>query len=499
MSCLRLVSSKVKEFSQSWSLPVSFSLRVRTISFCALLFVQLLPANAQSADPDGAPVISVGDINVPESIGTAIATLTLSKATNTTVTVTVFTRKVANSAEPTLDYYGRTLVAKFLPGQTTQTIGVAIVNDAVKEDAEQLEIRLNNALGADIEDAVATITIVDDDSAGGSTPRLTVADQTVSEGAATAAIEVKLSDPANSEITVTAFTRAAGSAVPGSDFYGTSQILNFAAGETAKFLNVTILDDYEYEEIEAFDVRLINANGAEIERGRATISLTDNEDRNRLPVLWVPSQSIEETVGVAEIVVNLVPPQSQPVRVTAFTHLNGTASGGLDLYGTAQEIVFAPGETRKIFFVTVLDDTEHEATETFNVRLGNSNGIQAGNSATIQIVDDDSPPLPVVSMEPVTASEEDGIATITVTVSYSADVEVHSYTRAATAAPGSDFRGKSETLFFKKGGPTAQTVDIGIVDDTLAESSEYFYLKLLFPRGATREREQVRITISDDD
>jgi len=452
-----------------------------------------------AGDPSGAPAISPGDVSVDESGGSARVEIKLSHATDRTVSVTAFTRRVAGSAQGGQDYYGQTVALSFAPGQTSQFMTVAIIDDAISESTEQFEIRLQGALGASIVDDVATVTILDDDS-GAAGPSLSVADQTFHESDGMAAVEVRLDAPATSNVTVTVFTRAAGSAAAGSDFYGTSQSLSFTPGETRKLLDVTILDDGDAEDTETFEVRLVNASGADIDRGRATISLTDNDTITVLPALSLSSQDFSEGIGTAEVVVTLTPASSQPVSVMAFTRMDGTVTGGQDLYGASSELIFAPGETRKILQITVLDDSDVEPAEAFRVNLAHPVGATIETSrATMWIIDDDILALPELSISSVTVNEGVGTATLTVTLSFSANEEIRINTNYQSAHGGEDYVGFTRTMQFVKDGPTTQSVEVTIVDDAVSERTEYFFVRALFARDQTYQVWKGKITIEDDD
>ncbi|MBK6593929.1 MAG: hypothetical protein IPG23_15000 [Burkholderiales bacterium] len=84
-------------------------------------------------DNDGAPTLSVNDVTVSESAGTASFTVTLSAASAQTVTVAYNTTN--GTATAGADYTSATGTLTFAPGTTTQTISVPITNDTVFESA----------------------------------------------------------------------------------------------------------------------------------------------------------------------------------------------------------------------------------------------------------------------------------------------------------------------------------------------------------------------------
>jgi hypothetical protein len=51
----------------------------------------------------------------------------------------------------------------FQPGETSRTISVSIKGDRKREADETFSVNLSNAVGATIDDGVATVTILNDD------------------------------------------------------------------------------------------------------------------------------------------------------------------------------------------------------------------------------------------------------------------------------------------------------------------------------------------------
>ena len=118
-------------------------------------------------------------------------------------------------------------------------------------------------------------------------PSISVADARADEGAgAVVAFEVSLSrafTTTGHSVTVD-YATADGTATAGEDYAATSGTLTFAAGESSKTVNVTILDDSHDEGNETFVLRLSNATGARIADGEATGTIA-NEDP--LQTMWL--------------------------------------------------------------------------------------------------------------------------------------------------------------------------------------------------------------------
>lgn len=132
--------------------------------------------------------------------------------------------------------------------------------------------------------------LLNGEGSGPALPSVSIQDASVVEGdenSVIASFAVILSDPAAGNLSVD-FATSAGSALAGDDFLTAIGTLNFAAGETQKSVNVTVIGDTIDESNETFSVQLSSAVGATIDDGRATGTITDNDSA------VVPSISITD-------------------------------------------------------------------------------------------------------------------------------------------------------------------------------------------------------------
>jgi hypothetical protein len=85
----------------------------------------------------------------------------LSASTNNSVSVSYATANA--TAQKKSDYTATSGTLTIPPGQTQGTISIAIKADRKREANETFSVQLSNAVGATIDDAVATVTILNDD------------------------------------------------------------------------------------------------------------------------------------------------------------------------------------------------------------------------------------------------------------------------------------------------------------------------------------------------
>jgi len=211
----------------------------------------------------------------------------------------------------------------------------------------------------------------------------------VREGAATASIRVQLSAPANRQVSVWIATRAA-TATPGLDFYGFGKRIDFSPGQTFRDIDLEILDDNEVESREQFTVRLYRPVGVTLGRSLASVNILDDDTGGqRDPVISTLASSFDESIGIAEVVLQLSQPASVATRISVSTQ-PGSARNGADFYGFYRIVEFAVGITSVSLPVEILNDSAIEANESFSVNLFNADGLIIGTARQqIQIIDDD--------------------------------------------------------------------------------------------------------------
>ncbi len=111
---------------------------------------------------DTVPKLSIADITVNESAGTAIFTVSLSAASGLPVSVVCATAN--KTAVAPGDYTASRIAMTFVPGVTTQTFVVPLNNDAMREVNETFLAKLTGPTGGTIARSTATATILDDDA-----------------------------------------------------------------------------------------------------------------------------------------------------------------------------------------------------------------------------------------------------------------------------------------------------------------------------------------------
>jgi len=264
--------SNSPQFSGAWSSYIYFeSGNIVVSDIGGGLFVVKPDWEAIRGDGGTPPTISVSDATVAEGPGTVFVNISLSNAYSQPVRVIAYTREA--SAKQRFDYYGLTRSLTFAPGETRKTFFVQIVDNATAEPTENFRVRITQPENATIADVEGVVTITDNDT--NSTPSINVGSVTVRENAGRASFTVSLSSPSSSAVSANIHSRA-GTAVGGRDYYGFTQKVEFAPGETRKTLSFVVLNDTATESTETLTIRAADLNGV-IPGRTGTVTITDDD------------------------------------------------------------------------------------------------------------------------------------------------------------------------------------------------------------------------------
>ncbi|WP_442509307.1 Calx-beta domain-containing protein [Novipirellula sp. SH528] len=217
-------------------------------------------------------MLIVDDVTVDEGAGTATVSVRLNVAVAAPFTVD-FATSDGTAMQPG-DYATATGTLNFAgTAGETQTFTVSILDDAIVEATETVNIALSNPsnVGIDVTDT-GILFITDNDTA-----TLTVNDVTVNEDAGTATVSVTVDNAVQSGFTVD-YATVDGTAIQPDDYTSASGILAFigTAGETQTF-TVSIINDTLVEPSEFFTIALSNASNNSVNvTDTATITILDN-------------------------------------------------------------------------------------------------------------------------------------------------------------------------------------------------------------------------------
>ena len=217
--------------------------------------------NILSFRTGAAPSLRVNSITVTEkntgSNTTAAFTVSMYPVSSQTVTVKFATAN--GSAAAPADYTARALTTlTFLPGQTSKTVNVVVIGDALDETNETFRLLLSSPTNATVSVGQGVCTILDNDLP----PNITIDNATVTEpdtGVAYINFAVRLSAPSGRPVSVK-YATANGTAAAGPDYTAVPlTTLTFQPGQTVRTFRVAVIGDTGRESNETF---FINLSGA---------------------------------------------------------------------------------------------------------------------------------------------------------------------------------------------------------------------------------------------
>jgi T5SS/PEP-CTERM-associated repeat protein len=340
-------------------------------------------------DSGGTMQFSSSTYAVNENGGTA--RITVNRFNKTTGTATVHYATSDGTATNGADYTAVSGTLTFTNGEVSKTFTVPIIDDAIAEANETINLTLSNPTGGVLgSPSTAILIIIDND---GGTLQFSASGYTVNENGGTATVRVNRVNKTGGTVTVDYATRD-GTATNGVDYTAVSGTLTFGNGVTYKTFTVPIIDDLIYQGNLTIKLTLSNPTGSGAVLGsptNAVLTILDNEGG----VLQFSSAgyTVNEGGGAATIRVNRVTRTSGVVTVNYATS-NGTATAGQDYTARAGTLTFANGEWIKTFTVPIIDDQLAEGDETINLTLSNPTGAGAAlgspKTAVLYILDNDT-------------------------------------------------------------------------------------------------------------
>ena len=353
------------------------------------------------------PILTIGDTTATEGPD-AQATFTVSLSRPSTVPVTIVWSTVAGTARAGSDYtevLNQTL--RFEPGETTKTLSVALVDDAVFEFTERFLVRLSNANNALIGRAEGVADLTDNDERP--LPVLAV-------GVTSSPNPVTVGTPVTYTISVTNLgpgtldTVSLINQLPP----GLSSVVIKVGGNTCTIVEGVVRCEFgslpEGGVVQVIIKGIPTTPGVYIDTvtasgtsdGKPVVPVTVTQETTVVdqPVFTITDTTVTEGPGAAaSFTIALSRASTTPTLVTWGT-LDGSAKSGSDFTGTtAQLLTFTPGQTSKTISIPILDDSLAEPTEQFTVRLSAPFNAQIGKAiGTAEILDNDSTPLPILTV-----------------------------------------------------------------------------------------------------
>lgn len=433
-----------------------------------------------------------------EADGTTALNIVLSKGSNQDVIVPIVSGGTATWGGGA-DYLTAPNPVVIPAGSLSSLLTVTINDDLIDEVDEIAALGLgvpSNALLGDI--PMHLMTIVDNDLP----PEVMffTSDQVVSEEIGTFTTLVTLSSTSSKAITV---PYSISGTVTSTDYtiHDPSPLV-FPPGVQTVEINMSILEGDGMEPDETLVLTLEDPTHAVLgSPATQTIVITESSS---VPDVYftIASQSITETEGVFNIYAQLSNAWSQDVVIPFSIGGSASQGPGSDYQISSSPLVIPVGYTQGAIQVQVHDDTLNESTEDITITMGVvTNGTAvAPSSHTIQILDNDEPP--VVSFDGVmlTKTENQGSFNISLQLDKISPVNVTvPLLLSGTATLSADYTTSSTNIVIPAGS-TSGVFTVSLLDDSFYESDETIVIDINTPIGATiGSPSHFTVTVEDDE
>ena len=455
-------------------------------------------------DDNDAATLSIDDVSAVETnSGTTDFEFTVTRSGAEVVgsyQVSYYTQN--GTAKSPSDYTAIGGLLTFNGSDTEKTLTLQVNGDVALEPDEDFELVLGNVIhsGRDITinpaGKTGTGTIENDDSS-----ELSISNPSITEGDSGVkqlVFDVTLSNPVELGVTVD-YTTADGTATTAnSDYTSTAGTLNFVGtAAEVQTISVPINGDEIVELDESFSVNLSNARingeinsfiGISDTEGVGTGTITNDDDA----VISISGFTVDESTSSANFTITM-DKVVQDAFTIDFATSDNTALDGNDYTeviktgGTALSFGAANALSQTVS-VSILDGSIVEPIESFygkvsnKVDAKNQSVIFFGGGASTQaegiITDNDVATLAINDMS---VAESAGTATFTVTLSGTVqnDFTLNYSTADNTAELTSDYNAISITeLTFGGLNNNVQTFTVDIIENSIAEASETYYINL---------------------
>ncbi|XP_034027090.1 extracellular matrix protein FRAS1 [Thalassophryne amazonica] len=350
----------------------------------------------------------------------------------------------------------------------------------------------------------------------------------VSEKAGTVAVTVKRTGNLNQYAIVlcrteqgTATSTSSIASHPGQpDYVEYAGQVQFDEREDTKVCTIIINDDKVFEGTESFHVELSMPMYALLgENTCAVVNINDTEDE---PTLQFDKKTyhVNESAGSIHAPVERKGDTSSTVSALCYTVAKSAQGSSLHTLESGSDyksrgmtsdnrVIFGPGVSMSTCDVKLIDDSEYELTEEFELVLSDvSDNARMGEVTVAKVVIDGPNDASTVSLGNATFTFSEDAGTIEIPVlRHGSDLSSLTSVWCATqpsdppsASPGIDYIPSSKKVEFKPG-KTEETCSLTIMDDIQnpsIEGSESFVVFLSSPQGAVlQEPYQATVVITD--
>jgi hypothetical protein len=282
-----------------------------------------------------------------------------------TLTVLVNVSTTTNgTAETDVDFESFSETVVWEPGESgLKTVQIKLLNDAIDEDDETINVTLTNPKDAILTKAADTAAILDDDVS----PTLSISVDDAQEDGGGMDIEISIQGSSVETVSATVSTTLNGSAASGTDFEALSTTVEWAP-ETigTKTVQITLHDDLTDEHDETIHVELTDLQNAVIATGSDTAAIQDDDPQPFITVNDATGNE-GETISFA---VELSEASGKDIDFTyELTNESANVIGRDVVAGDDTAVTIPAGDVTTTILAQLANDPRDEGDEVFNIIL----------------------------------------------------------------------------------------------------------------------------------
>lgn len=269
------------------------------------------------------------------------------------------------------DYTQSNGTLTFLPGETTKSIEVQVLDDDIRQGYNAYRQFGIELLGDDVGSLTNHVVSIFNEDVDFGKPGLAHSVDTVDEDAGYYVVRISRIDgfegPMDIALSTEDGTAVSGSGSQGADFalIGGS-VIRVGPGPATVFAPIKIWDDDNYKGDRSFVFRATNAVTGD--SSAMEITIVDDEPNTGFVRFAAPSITVVESAASIELEVQRVVGAEGPLQIPYGTTA-GTAQAGQDFHAQAGILTFSDGEVSKTISIPIEVDVDIEAAESFGVAL----------------------------------------------------------------------------------------------------------------------------------
>ena len=260
-------------------------------------------------DDDAPPRLFAASASAREDDGEMTFEVRLSSASGREVSVKYATAD--GTAHEEADYEGVSETLTFARGETLKKVAVEVIPDVLHEADETFTLEFSEPTNAVLETPAVVGTIRDDDAE----PMLRISDARASEQAGVIAFLANLEAVAGRDLHYSFWTTDR-EALAGEDYEGMRSEFVIPAGETARSVEVRVLDDDADETEETFMLTLDSRRATGAEDMSAVGTIEDDDDNERVARMWITRFGRAVATQVVESVEQRIDDDSRGTRLS---------------------------------------------------------------------------------------------------------------------------------------------------------------------------------------